>query len=163
MRTAKPTTIRLIFYPVLFIIPFLNDNISLTKNAFVLAQFTRLGHSPSSEVQILINGSLFFRIGIIPFLVIYHSYVAQTVSLCPIPPHFVKFGNATSFFRIGIIPFLIIYLSFVAQTVSLCPIPPHFVKFGNATSFFRIGYNNQLTSFIILHIIKERKICYRKA
>ena len=39
---------------------------------------------------------------VIPFLVIYHSYVAQTVSLCPIPPHFVKFGNATSFFRIGI-------------------------------------------------------------
>ena len=35
-------------------------------------------------------------------MVIYHSYVAQTVSLCPIPPHFVKFGNATSFFRIGI-------------------------------------------------------------
>ena len=30
------------------------------------------------------------------------SYVAQTFSLCPIPPHFVKFGNATSFFRIGI-------------------------------------------------------------
>ena len=40
---------------------------------------------------------------VIPFLVIYHSFVAQTVSLCPIPPHFVKFGNATSFFRIGII------------------------------------------------------------
>ncbi len=35
-------------------------------------------------------------------MVIYHSYVAQTFSLCPIPPHFVKFGNATSFFRIGI-------------------------------------------------------------
>ena len=35
-------------------------------------------------------------------MVIYHSYVAQTVSLCPIPPHFVKIGNATSFFRIGI-------------------------------------------------------------
>ena len=35
-------------------------------------------------------------------MVIYHSYVAQTFSLCPIPPHFVKLGNATSFFRIGI-------------------------------------------------------------
>ena len=42
------------------------------------------------------------EVPLIPFLVIYHSYVAQTVSLCPIPPHFVKFGNATSFFRIGI-------------------------------------------------------------
>ena len=25
-----------------------------------------------------------------------------------------------------------------------------------------IWYNNQLTSFVILHIIKEREICYRK-
>ena len=41
------------------------------------------------------------KFGYISF--IYHgSYVAQTFSLCPIPPHFVKFGNATSFFRIGI-------------------------------------------------------------
>ena len=39
------------FYPILFIIPFLNDNISLTKNAFVLAQFTRLGHSTKDEFQ----------------------------------------------------------------------------------------------------------------
>ena len=47
------------------------------------------------------------RATVIPFLVTYHSYVAQTVSLCPIPPHFVKFGNVTSFFRIGIIPIII--------------------------------------------------------
>ena len=59
-----------------------------------------------------VNEMLSFRNGIIPFLVIYHSYVAQTVSLCPIPPHFVKFGNATSFFRIGIIPILNNYIPF---------------------------------------------------
>ena len=42
---------------------------------------------------------------LIPFLVIYHSYVAQTFSLCPIPPHFVKFGNGYT-------------SSYVAQTFS---------------------------------------------
>ena len=54
---------------------------------------------------------------VIPFLVIYHSYVAQTVSLCPIPPHFVKFGNVTSFFRIGIITHKDRLLRFGAEIV----------------------------------------------
>ena len=47
-------------------------------------------------------------------------FFLSSFSLCPIPPHFVKFGNATSFFRIGII-------CVVAQTFRLC------YKFGEST------------------------------
>ena len=32
---------------------------------------------------------------VIPFLIIYLSFVAQTVSLCCPEPHFIKTGNAT--------------------------------------------------------------------
>ena len=39
---------------------------------------------------------------IIPFLIIYLSFVAQTVSLCCPEPHFIKTGNATLIFRNGI-------------------------------------------------------------
>ena len=43
-------------------------HISEQKTRLSSRNSLRLGHSPSSEVQILINGSLFIRIGIIPFL-----------------------------------------------------------------------------------------------
>ena len=94
---------------------------------------------PYENVHLCLEFAIYQTHVIIPFLIIYLSFVPQTFSLCCPEPHFIKTGNATLIFRIGIIPFLVIYHSYVAQTFSLCPIPPHFVKFGNATSFFRIG------------------------
>ena len=48
-------------------------------------------------------GKNYVLLPVIPFLIIYLSFVAQTVSLCCPEPHFIKTGNATLIFRNGII------------------------------------------------------------